>query len=660
MNYAEHKIALDIHDTVSRVSVRVKKGDTGRRLLIHLTENGYPYHISSECYAVFTAKKPDGKAVFNDCSIEDCVIIYKLTPQTVAAIGLLDCEIKLYGANDALLTSSSFSIVVEDTVCDEESEIDSATEATALARLISDATELITDVEEKLESGAFVGPQGEKGEQGEPGPQGEQGEKGDPGPQGEQGEKGDSGEQGEQGEAGPKGETGEAGRGIVSVKRTAGTGAAGTIDTYTITYTDGKTETFQVRNGADGDGTGGFVVQETPPENTELLWVDPTDNTEDEDGDKLDKILAMIGDLAELETDAKNNLVAAVNEVLEQGGGSVDEETLKRIVEEYLKNNKPEYTAEDVGADPAGTAESKVSEHNTDTAAHGDLRVALQELAERVNAVLDSDDETLDELSEIVAYIKSNKTLIDAITISKVSVADIVDDLATNVANKPLSAAQGVILKGLIEELQGQIPEEYTLPVATETVLGGVKAAAATEEMTQAVGIKEDGTLVTKPREGSEEEWETICEFTTEEDATSIFQDFGAYYKKIRFSFTASFESAIGTQIWGYPNAEKRPGGADTANMFVVSYASHTDFIMMGYFDVEDVFHDKTGLKYHGVTKHKSTATALSYTPSTIDRYIPIDYQPDLGKGINKLLIISNVGATFLAGAYFYAEGVRA
>ena len=44
-------------------------------------------------------------------------------------------------------------------------------------------------------------------------------------------------------------------------------------------------------------------------------------------------------------------------------------------------------------------------------------------------------------MSEVVAYIKSNKSLIDAITTSKVSVADIVNDLATNVAGKPLSAA---------------------------------------------------------------------------------------------------------------------------------------------------------------------------------------------------------------------------
>lgn len=56
------------------------------------------------------------------------------------------------------------------------------------------------------------------------------------------------------------GDPGADGRGIKSIARTSGTGAAGTVDTYTITYTDNTTSTYQVRNGADGskgeDGNG--------------------------------------------------------------------------------------------------------------------------------------------------------------------------------------------------------------------------------------------------------------------------------------------------------------------------------------------------------------------------------------------------------------------
>lgn len=42
------------------------------------------------------------------------------------------------------------------------------------------------------------------------------------------------------------------GRGISSIVRTSGNGAAGTTDTYTITFTDASTTTFTVVNGANG------------------------------------------------------------------------------------------------------------------------------------------------------------------------------------------------------------------------------------------------------------------------------------------------------------------------------------------------------------------------------------------------------------------------
>lgn len=46
--------------------------------------------------------------------------------------------------------------------------------------------------------------------------------------------------------------TGADGRGIVSITRTSGDGAPGTIDTYTIAYTDNTTSTFSVTNGKIG------------------------------------------------------------------------------------------------------------------------------------------------------------------------------------------------------------------------------------------------------------------------------------------------------------------------------------------------------------------------------------------------------------------------
>lgn len=98
-------------------------------------------------------------------------------------------------------------------------------------------------------------------------------------------------------------------------------------------------------------------------------------------------------------------------------------------------------------------ATNAVSAHNTNEEAHGDIRSLVAGLTQRLNALADSDDTTLDQLSEIVTYIKNNKTLIDGITTGKVNTADIVNNLTTNAANKPLSAAQGVAQKALIDAI---------------------------------------------------------------------------------------------------------------------------------------------------------------------------------------------------------------
>lgn len=210
------------------------------------------------------------------------------------------------------------------------------------------------------------------------------------------------------------------------------------------------------------------------------------------------RIESKIGSLDNLNTQAKENLVAAINEAMTKGGGTVDPEAVQKLVEDYLAANpptvtetdptvpawakeaqKPSYTAGEVGADPSGTAASKVAEHNTGADAHSDIRLLIQGMTDRLNALADSDDTMLDQLSEVVAYIKSNRVLIEAITTSKVSVADIVDNLTTNVANKPLSAAQGMALKALIDAIT--IPDKLPNPNAltfTGAVTGSYDGSA--------------------------------------------------------------------------------------------------------------------------------------------------------------------------------------
>ena len=138
------------------------------------------------------------------------------------------------------------------------------------------------------------------------------------------------------------------------------------------------------------------------------------------------------------------------------------------------QSTKPIYTANEVGADEKGTAEIKISAHNTETTAHNDIRLLISNLSTQLNALADSDDTTLDQLSEIVAYIKNNKSLIDNVTTTKVNIADIINNLTTNVSNKPLSAAQGVALKSLIDAITVptslfQLSEDTTHRLVTDS-----------------------------------------------------------------------------------------------------------------------------------------------------------------------------------------------
>lgn len=99
----------------------------------------------------------------------------------------------------------------------------------------------------------------------------------------------------------------------------------------------------------------------------------------------------------------------------------------------------------------------ELSKHNVSGDAHNDIRIKITELANKVYAFLDTDDVTLDQASEFISYMKSNRSLIESVTNSKVNVTDIIDNLTTNVANKPLSAARGVELKSLYDDLKNLV-----------------------------------------------------------------------------------------------------------------------------------------------------------------------------------------------------------
>ncbi|MGL4680852.1 MAG: collagen-like triple helix repeat-containing protein, partial [Plesiomonas shigelloides] len=112
------------------------------------------------------------------------------------------------------------------------------------------------------------------------GDKGETGATGATGPQGERGLQGERGETGAKGDKGDTGNTGATGNGIASVVRTSGTGAPGTTDTYTITFTDSTTTTFGVYNGANGTGAGDMLAATYDPNSKNADAFDMTNMVE--------------------------------------------------------------------------------------------------------------------------------------------------------------------------------------------------------------------------------------------------------------------------------------------------------------------------------------------------------------------------------------------
>ena len=149
MNPSYYRISLDIQDATSQLSFPIKKGDTNRRLLISLTDNGVPYTLTKDCYAIFSATKPDKTTLFNDCTIKNNIIEYDFTPQTTSVEGRLDCEIILIGNNNTQLACPRFTVLVYATNFSEE-EIESSSEYKSLLTLVSEGNAYLNDVKETL------------------------------------------------------------------------------------------------------------------------------------------------------------------------------------------------------------------------------------------------------------------------------------------------------------------------------------------------------------------------------------------------------------------------------------------------------------------------------------------------------------------------------
>lgn len=171
-------------------------------------------------------------------------------------------------------------------------------------------------------------------------------------------------------------------------------------------------------------------------------------------------------------------------------------------------------------------------------------------------------------------------------------------------------------------------------------------------------------TEIDEIKEG--EVWEKICQVTTTEDTTAIYQSFGGNYKKIRAIFLG--ESTTACQVWVYPNTKTIPGGRDIAYIFNAPFANAGKYTIVGEFSSSPYpAPNSSDNRYRGrcsiAREWKPSSLHAGWGDSLFDNYVDDFYshlgEGDLAQGVKSLFWTHSTGE-IKAGAKMVVYGVEA
>lgn len=119
MNSAFFRFILDVQTARSQTSIPVSLNDTAITLYMSLTDGGKPYYIEDGCLAKLSITRPSGSKIHEFCRIEgNASVVYPFlqNPKTAIEEGIHESELTLYGLNGEQLTTSHFTIIVNERV----------------------------------------------------------------------------------------------------------------------------------------------------------------------------------------------------------------------------------------------------------------------------------------------------------------------------------------------------------------------------------------------------------------------------------------------------------------------------------------------------------------------------------------------------------------
>ena len=142
MKYAVSRITLDLQDTSSPITLSAKQGDSMREIICGFRDDSGQYKLDPGFAVVFTAQKPSGNLIYNECTVDGNYARYQFTAQTVSEIGPLKCEFKIYDdlSKPPKLTSPRFMINVEKPVFNDGDIPESSYEFLAVQDIVKKTT----------------------------------------------------------------------------------------------------------------------------------------------------------------------------------------------------------------------------------------------------------------------------------------------------------------------------------------------------------------------------------------------------------------------------------------------------------------------------------------------------------------------------------------
>lgn len=161
---------------------------------------------------------------------------------------------------------------------------------------------------------------------------------------------------------------------------------------------------------------------------------------------------------------------------------------------------------------------------------------------------------------------------------------------------------------------------------------------------------------------GDTEVWEKVCQVTTTENVSFIYQPFGGYYKKIRAIFRG--ESTAASQVRIYPNTEKLPGGTDVAYIFNAPHYNAGKYTIIGEFSLSTYpAPDGSNNWYRGrcsiYRDWRLNCLHAGWGNTLFDNYVDNTYAKDIAQGVKSLYWTHDAGE-IKAGAQMVVYGVKA